>query len=184
ERESAPRPIIASKLAPTVARAAAGPEGPFCCLPWERPWSRMGKMPAVPRCLGSSAGRAFRWMSRFCPVWMARLDGEVAIECIEGLATVLGHPNGVGNATGLVAVDAPHPGDDVQRHAGLENGRVALFEAQHVTLVPARCEGDADGVTRAGHERGADVVLADDLSHEIIRIRDGNAGANQGFHLV
>src|SRR5690606_28346041 len=80
-------------------------------------------------------------------LWTSRAawtDDHVERQREEALAAIRRHADRVGDAAGLVAVDAPHPRDEVERHPLLEHARLAGAEAHDVALVPARRERDAD----------------------------------------
>src|SRR5699024_1593098 len=77
------------------------------------------------------------------------VHGEVFVKGDEGLTSVLGDADGVGDADGLVPVHAAHPADEMEGLPRLKGPGIAFRQGEDVALVPGGWEGDADRVAGA-----------------------------------
>lgn len=112
------------------------------------------------------------------------LDNEVSVESEEGLTTIFCNVNGIGDACRLVAVDPPHPRNEMNSHASFQYGCITLFQTEHVTFVPARGKGNADGITGTGDEVGTGIVFIDHVPGEVIDIRYGHSWFDKGMEFI
>jgi hypothetical protein len=79
-------------------------------------------------------------------VCLIGFDSEVAIHSEKGLTTICSNVDGVGDTTGLIAIYAPHPWDDMKGHAFAQDGRFALFQTADIAFIPTGRKGNADGL--------------------------------------